>query len=353
MNIPKKIFIVGGGLCGLTLSYLLSRNNISSTILEASSRLGGRIHTAMGALGTPLELGATWFTDEHKNLLALIDDLGLTKYPQFSRGISLFQNQSFEPPQEFSVPESEYPSYRLAGGTQMLIDALAHKLVSSSIRLNTRVTSIDLARGFLILKTLSGEIEEAGVVVLCIPPQLAVTQIQFSPKLDQEVYQLLPHVHTWMVGSVKFVLEYDAPFWRNRGYSGMVYSRSGIIAEMYDHTNFENTQYGFTGFLNGSAISYSQEARKELVLKQLEKLLGRESLQPSFYSDKVWTDDYVVAGNQFVQRPHQNNGHAMLQQSYLDKKLFFSSTESATQFGGYMEGAVISAATIANKILEV
>ena len=89
-----------------------------------------------------MELGATWFSDVHTHLLALLAELGLTHYPQFSGGISLFQTKSFEPPQGFFVPAAENPSYRLAGGTQGLIDKLAETLPAQSIRLCTPVSAI-------------------------------------------------------------------------------------------------------------------------------------------------------------------------------------------------------------------
>lgn len=65
----KQVIIIGGGLSGLTLAYLLERKGFEPTIIEASSRLGGRIHTVEGKLSTPLELGATWFSDSHLELL--------------------------------------------------------------------------------------------------------------------------------------------------------------------------------------------------------------------------------------------------------------------------------------------
>lgn len=342
-----NIIIIGGGLSGLTLAYLLSKKNINATILEASPRLGGRMQTVKGTLETPLELGATWFSDMHPNLLGLIDELGLQKYPQFSKGISLFQTKSFEPPQKFFVPEAENPSYRLAGGTQMLIDTLAQKLTSENIKRNTKVTAIKEIENELLIETSNGQQLKADKVILCLPPQLA-TQIQFSPELPKNLTQILPTVQTWMSGAIKFVLEFEKPFWRNNGYSGMLYSHAGIVVEMYDHTNFEENKFGFTGFLNGGASGYSQEVRKEFVLQQLVELLGKEVLNPVSYSDKIWTDEFVLAGNQLIQRPHQNNGHPLLQQSYLNGKLYFSGTETATEFAGYMEGAVISAIKMAN-----
>lgn len=346
----ERILIVGGGLSGLTLAYLLSKRNIEAKILEASPRLGGRIQTIKGTLETPLELGATWFSDMHKNMFNLLNELGLQKYEQFSKGKSLFQTKSFEPPQEFFVPASQSPSYRIADGTQVLIDALATQLDNENIKLNTKVEAITDIGNALEVKTSKGQKIQADKVILCVPPQLVDSQIQFSPELPNSVTKVLPTVHTWMAGSIKFVLEYDNPFWRNNGYSGMLFSHSGIVSEMHDHTNAKENKFGFTGFLNGGAISYSQEVRKEFVIRQLSELLGNEVLNYSSYSDKVWSDKFVVSESQTILRPHQNNGHTLLQNSYLNDKLFFSGTETATEFGGYMEGAIISAFKVNERI---
>lgn len=350
MHSNKRIFIIGGGLSGLTLAYLLSTSKYKVTILEASHRLGGRIHTKMGKLETPLELGATWFSDIHQNLSVLLDELGINRFFQFSKGISLFQTKSFEPAQSFYVPESESPSYRIAGGTQNIIETLLKKLDDVEIHLNTSVSQVIDLGSEMSIETKDGKKWSADTVVLCMPPHLVGVKISFSPDLPNDIYHLLPSVHTWMAGSIKFVLEYEKAFWRENGYSGMLYSHAGIVTEMYDHTNVEETTFGFTGFLNSGAASYSQEVRKELVLNQLASLLGNEILNFIAYDDKVWTDEYMSGGPQLIQRPHQHNGHPLLQESYMNGKLYFSGTETAPQFGGYMEGAIISAINVAEKI---
>jgi monoamine oxidase len=350
MKLRESIIIIGGGLNGLTLAYLLAQKHVEATVLEASPRLGGRIQTQKGALGTPLELGATWFADKHRHLSSLLEELELQKFPQFSKGISLFQTKSFEPPQKFFVPEAEAPSYRLAGGTQSLIDTLAQKLEPQNIRLNTRVTGIRDSEDTVRVETATGEELKAGKVVLCVPPQLVTSQIEFSPELPKPIREILPAVQTWMAGSVKFTLEYSEPFWRNEGFSGMLYSHAGIVAEMYDHSNFEEDKHGFTGFLSSGAASYAQEVRKEFVLRQLGELLGEKALKPTAYFDKVWTDEFVLAGSQVIYRPHQHNGHPLLQSSYMNGKLLFSGTETATEFAGYMEGAVIAAKSAARRL---
>jgi len=297
-----------------------------------------------------LELGATWFSDMHPNLLSLLNELGLKKFPQYSKGLSLFQTKSFEPPQKFYVPEAENPSYRMVGGTQKLITTLMQQLPADSIQLNTRVAAIKETENGFLVESADGRKWNADKVIMCLPPQLAASHVDFSPGLPDTLSELLLNVQTWMAGAIKFVLEYDDAFWRKEDYSGMLYSHAGIITEMYDHTNWEENKFGFTGFLNSGAANYSPEVRKEYVLRQLAALLGEKALKPVVYWDKVWNDEFVLAGNQIIQRPHQNNGHPLLQQSYLNGKLFFAGTETALEFAGYMEGAVIAAKSIAERL---
>ncbi|MCB0662815.1 MAG: FAD-dependent oxidoreductase [Saprospiraceae bacterium] len=350
MNHPQRIYILGAGLSGLTLAYLLAKKDLQATILEASPRIGGRIQTIQGPNGTPLELGATWFSDMHPNLIALLNELGLKKFPQFSKGKSLFQTKSFEPPQEFHVPEAQQPSYRIEGGTQRLTDTLASKVGHENILTNCKVTAITDTGDELQISSANGASFQADKVIVCMPPQLAGHTIQYTPTLPDNLTNLLPNVQTWMAGSIKFILEYKYPFWREKGYSGMLYSHAGIVTEMYDHTDYWETHFALAGFLNGGAAAYTKEVRKEFVIAQLAEMLDPEVSQHIWYEDKVWNDDHIISGHQRIVRPHQNNGHPLLQNAYMNGKLHFSATESSTQFPGYMEGAVISAMEVVRKI---
>ncbi|GAB3708554.1 FAD-dependent oxidoreductase [Spirosoma flavus] len=347
MKPNDNLIILGGGLSGLCLAYFLRNKPLSVTILEASPRLGGRIHTVAGVLATPLELGATWFSNRHPTLLKLVEELGLTIFPQFSEGVSLFQSKSFEPPQKFFIPASEAPSYRLAGGTGQLIKALAKKLDATSIHLDSEVTGIQEVQQGVIIQTANNRTYHANRVVSCIPLPVMAAKVNVTPELPLLVSELLPTVQTWMGGSIKFVVEYATPFWRTNGYSGMLYSQADIVTEMYDHTSADGQRFGFTGFLNGGSSSFTQEVRKELVLRQLGELFGPEALSPTTYFDKVWNDDFLVAGSPVIHRPHQHNGHPLLQQSYLNGKLYFGGTETSLESPGYMEGAVVTAKKLA------
>ena len=350
MKSDTSILIVGGGLSGLYLAHLLDRAGIKATILEGANRLGGRILTVSGELGTPMELGATWFSDLHTELIGLLDTLGVEKYPQYTLGKSIFQTKSFEPAQIFEVPEAQEPSYRIAGGTQSLISALAQSIDSENIILETAVTGIQDHGDRVLIKTETDKTYTASKVVFCIPPELIASSIKWEPELPFDLKQLLPTVHTWMAGSIKFVVEYGTPFWRDNGFSGMLFSHSGIVTEMYDHANWEENRFGFTGFLNSGAASYSQETRRELILSQLSTLLGAEAANAITYQDRVWNTPLLTQGNQIIHRPHQNNGHPLLQPGYLNGKVYFSATETASDFAGYMEGALRAATRTYHKL---
>ena len=71
------VLIIGGGLSGLLTGYRLKKEGVPFQILEARDRVGGRIHTINGTSNTPVEMGATWFTDQHKNLIGLLNELEL------------------------------------------------------------------------------------------------------------------------------------------------------------------------------------------------------------------------------------------------------------------------------------
>lgn len=75
-----KIAIVGAGIAGLNCAWQLHKQNVRATVFEASSRVGGRMHTNTGLLGPGLstELGGEFIDSGHEDMLALCKELGLT-----------------------------------------------------------------------------------------------------------------------------------------------------------------------------------------------------------------------------------------------------------------------------------
>lgn len=64
-----EVIVIGAGIAGIKTSLDLSKNGISSLVLESRDRLGGRLHTINLKNGLPIDLGASWFHDCYDNPL--------------------------------------------------------------------------------------------------------------------------------------------------------------------------------------------------------------------------------------------------------------------------------------------
>lgn len=346
----EDVIIIGAGLSGLSTAYRLKKAGISFKIIEAQDRLGGRIETIYGHDDTPMEMGATWFGKEHINLIRLLSELNIGYFEQHTEGIALFETMSFEPPQQYYVPANSHSAYRIQGGTYSIIEALYRHIGKESIVLNSKIIEIVKEDNKLILTDSLKNNFFCKYVIVALPPKLAIHSIQFSPELPQTLIQVMQKTQTWMSGSIKFSVEYKKAFWKDKGFSGSIYSQSGLASEIYDHSNYEDTKFALKGFLNGSASHYNFEERKQKIIDQLKRYFGNDATEYISYNDKIWNDTYLQPNNDNFLPPHFNNGHAVFDESYMNNKLFFTGTETAKTFSGYMDGAIKASNSIADKL---
>lgn len=151
--------------------------------------------------------------------------------------------------------------------------------------------------------------------------------------------------------SIKIGFTYAKPFWRSKDTSRTIFSNVGPITEFYDHASADDQLFALKGFFNGSYYSKTKEERRQMALDQLQKYYGPQVLEYLSYEEKVWKEDELTSGeyeNHLF--PHQNNGDELFQKPFLDDCLFFGGTETATDFSGYMEGAVLSAKSLFEKL---
>jgi monoamine oxidase len=344
----KECIIVGGGLSGLATAYYLKQKGITATLIEAQAQCGGRIKTIYSPNGeTPMEMGATWFGNQHQNLVQFLKALKIPHFNQATEGIALFETMSFVPPQQFTIPASEEAYFRLKGGTEMLIETLVQSVRPHNIILEEKVINIAEFPDGVFVET-NKDMYRAQKVIVAVPPQVVLKHINFSPELPANYAHIMSKTQTWMAESVKFAIEYPTPFWRDEGFSGTVYSQVGLITEMYEHANHQDTGFALMGFLGGSAIQYSKEERQNKVVQQLEKLFGSGARNPAFYEDSCWAHEPLVhvPSPHFI-KPHENNGHPIYAQPLWSDKLFFAGTETSAVYGGYMEGAIYAAKRVA------
>ncbi|MFT7335152.1 MAG: monoamine oxidase [Porticoccaceae bacterium] len=349
---PKKIIILGAGLSGLLTAYRLQNKGFDIEIIEARDRVGGRIHTIYSDAGQ-VEMGATWFHDIHVNFRNLLSELELASFEQFTTGVSYFEPFSAAPRQEIQVPQNS-PSYRVAGGTSKLVETLKNKLINVAVHFNETVLGLSFENEKVKVTT-KNQSFLADYVISTLPPALFANDIEVTPALPPKLTDIAQKTHTWMQDSIKVAFVYTEPFWRNKNYSGTLFSNVGPITEFYDQSNAELDKFALCGFISPGMEMYSQKERLEKVKTQLEKIFGQEALHFTSYHETVWSKEKKTKSFKQVDfiYPHQNNGHPLFRESYYDNRLFFAGTETANQYPGYMEGAIIAAENTVKAILKL
>ena len=389
------VLIIGGGLTGLTLAHTIlnvaqkqGKRFPSVLILEARDRLGGRISTIETPVNkNPVEVGATWVFSNFNAVQILCRSLGVELMPQYSQGKTAYLESSNGV--DWVDDSNDSGQYRIKGGTSALLTALQNGLTREgnfSLKLNSPVVSIVRKKNEVMseVSVEGGAVFKARKVVTTLPPQLLVHTVKFTPALPEDFAAVARETGTWMGDSMKGIVTYRTPFWRANGQSGALYSNEGPFIQMLDQTSSDEKKFALVGFLDAKAFSNpdgsmptmnsvdaqlrgSDEAydqRKSKVTAQLVKVFGKEAAEPLEYLDCYWKQERytmtpaelknqnenawgVTPTRRFVGRQH-NFGHSVYRRNDLhDGALIVGGTETAPRGAGFMEGAVVSALTIA------
>ena len=335
----KKIIIIGGGLSGLYLGYKLKKEGFSIQILEANTRIGGRIYTK-NINHTKVELGATWLWKYNEELLKLCAELQISLFEQNMTGDALYEAANTSLPERFQIPKHQEISYRIVGGTATILEKLSQGFLEDELQLNKKVVRIDTNETGLHVSTETTTFT-ADLVISTLPPQLLVNTVAFSSPLGANLLDIANTTHTWMKDSIKFALVYKTPFWKEKGLSGVGFSNVGPFTELYDHSDFENNHFALMGFLNAGLANETKAYREENIRAQLFKFFGEAGKNYLTYEEKVWSKENLLhsAAPPFL-NPHANNGHPIYQQEYLNEKFIIAGSETSPSYGGYMEGAI-------------
>ena len=119
--------IIGGGLSGIYAAFLLAKKKRSLVLLEARSRVGGRILSPEHQ-GFFADLGPSWYWPMvNPKVKALVETLGLEGYPQFETGLGRFQAKDGNVETIEGYPMNP-PGWRITGGMIALVNGLCARI---------------------------------------------------------------------------------------------------------------------------------------------------------------------------------------------------------------------------------
>lgn len=193
---------------------------------------------------------------------------------------------------------------------------------------------------------------EAEAVVVTTPPALR-KDIAYDPALppahDASSSQM-------PMGSViKCHAVYDTPFWREDGLNGRAESDTGSCKVTVDNSPPDNGAGVLTGFILGNDArewgKRSSGERRGAVLDCFVRYFGEAARHPLYYTELDWSREaYSRGGYSGLAVPGflTGIGADLISPS---GRIYWAGTETATEWNGYMEGAVRSGESAAREIL--
>ena len=355
------VAIVGAGLCGLALARVLTARGLRVQVLEARSRLGGRVLSAQcEATGQALDLGPTWFWPETEPRIAtLLAELCLPSLVQHDPGDALWlTDPNRAPERRVEAGGVHAGSHRIQGGAAKLVEALAAALPPDSVRLDAAVKTLRDRGSYIEITTATGPALKARQVVLALPPRLLREHILFSPALPDTVLQALEDSPTWMAAQAKAVTSFATAFWRTAGQSGNAFVRhpQAVLAEVFDSCAYaaSSPQAGALGgfvALNAAQRDNFRRSLPLLIDSQLAQLYGVPAQGGNLLLQDWATEHWTCSATDRAQPPERPQADPLLRQPQWGSRLFFGGSETAAHGAGHMEGALESADRIAHALL--
>ncbi|EGG23040.1 amine oxidase [Cavenderia fasciculata] len=231
---------------------------------------------------------------------------------------------------------------RLIGGTQQISEKLARERVGQ-FKLNCKVVGIHQDNAGVTVLIEGGQRLRAKYVANTIPPALA-GRIDYKPALPASRDSLTQRMP---MGSIlKTIVIYDEPFWRRDGFSAEATSEHGPIVSCFDYSSNDGKSNAIVGFIAGQDArewgEKSLEAGKKDVIECYGRWFGPQALSPKNYLEKDWKNDEFARGAYLAFAPPGTLtacGKALREPV---GRMHFAGTETATQWIGYMEGALES-----------
>jgi putrescine oxidase len=195
---------------------------------------------------------------------------------------------------ELFAPE-QCLAFRVAGGSQLVPIRMADEL-GQRVVLESPVRSI--AWSDVGVEVDAGRVHvRAGAAIVAIAPNLAAG-IRFQPALPAWRMRLQ---QASSQGSVtKILAVYPEPFWRAEGLSGEGFAPHQLVRELYDNTPPSASVGVLCTFLPGEQAEFAgrlnPEARRELVLDGMAKIVGPSALRATDYIETDWSAEEWTRG---------------------------------------------------------
>ena len=294
------------------------------TVADHARRLGPRVRGLLEvALGSvfgvdPAEMSLLWF------LAYLRAGGGLMKLVEIEGGAQ---------------------ERRFVGGAQTLADRWAADL--GVVVTGAPVRRIAHDGGEVVVTSDRGAVAARRAIV-AVPPPVAA-RIELDPAGPARRDQLVQRCA--MGAIVKLIVAYERPFWRERGLSGeAVALGGGPVAVTFDNCSHDLRQPALLAFVQAAAAR-RWTGDRGAVLAQLARWFGDEARRPVAVEAVDWAAEPWSRGCPVgVTAPRALTSTGTTLREPVGR-VHFAGTETATEWTGYIEGALESGERAAREVI--
>jgi monoamine oxidase len=240
---------------------------------------------------------------------------------------------------------------RIVGGSQRISLEMAKQL-GRAVKLRRPVKVMRTSRGRVDVRA-GSDTWSAKRAIVSVPPAL-IGGIRFDPPLPAARAQ---YDQRFPMGTViKCMAVYDAPFWREDGLNGMTTSDQGPVKLTYDNSPPDGSPGVLLGFVEGQdardLLGASDAARKDAVVECFVRYFGNQAQsRMTGYVEKSWAADPWSRGCYGgVMAPGAIVGFPGIARAPVGR-IHWAGTETAVEWGGYMDGAIESGQRAAAEVL--
>lgn len=372
-----KVIIIGAGAAGLYAGYLLNSREIDFTVLEASSTHGGRLGKLTGFADYAIDTGAQWMHGNNSiiadlvrlnNIVHTVDDSNLTywfnnqltnslpkdpfifeeddmpdisfrdyahqkgfgaEYDNIIEAIAGDQGASASLLSAYwnSKDEENWVSgiedFKFADTYFDVIDQLIATPITSNIKYNCPVKSIDYSGNKVVIMDTAMNTYEADKVIVTVPISiLKLAEIDFYPALPSE--KTAAFQKFGMGPGMKVFLKFSTKFFDSELYGGSVCA--AYVDDSVGKTTSDNVMLAFIMGDQAAALHSlgSDAAITNVLLQELDVIYNGQATA-TFLASKVldYTDKPFIKGAYGYSTVGMGDARKVAAQS-LDNKVFFA-----------------------------
>jgi monoamine oxidase len=239
---------------------------------------------------------------------------------------------------------------RIVGGTHALSLAAADEL-GDSVILEAPASGISDHGDHVEVHVQDRAPVIADRAVVAMAPPLAA-RLRYDPPLPGRRDQLCQRMP--LGAALKAVSFYDRPFWRERGYNGLVLSARGPSGWVYDNCWADADPAMLVAFITGRAAldlgDMPADERRDAVLAGIARTLGSEAAQPLDYVEWTWIEEPWSRGCYATYAPP--GAWTALGPALRAPigRIHWAGSDTAGEWSGFMDGAIASGRRAAEEI---